>query len=245
MRAMICAGATGLLLAAAAPPALAQPAGAEAEAMFRTTTLSLSAEGEAKVAPDLARISLGVTNQAATAAEAVRANAGQMGRVVAALRSAGVGVGERDIRTAQLSINPQYAYEQGSPPRLTGYQATNQVTVTARDLGKLGAILDAPVAAGANAAGGASFDLADRRPVEDEARLAAVKALQAKAELYARATGYRIVRLVSLGEGAAYGGPPPPVPMARSLAEGVPVTPVSPGEMTIQETVTGLFELGR
>lgn len=243
MRAMICAGATGLLLAAAAPPALAQPAGAEAEAMFRTTTLSLSAEGEAKVAPDLARISLGVTNQAATAAEAVRANAGQMGRVVAALRSAGVG--ERDISTAQLSINPQYAYEQGSPPRLTGYQATNQVTVTARDLGKLGAILDAAVAAGANAAGGASFDLADRRPVEDEARLAAVKALQAKAELYARATGYRIVRLVSLGEGAAYGGPPPPVPMARSLAEGVPVTPVSPGEMTIQETVTGLFELGR
>lgn len=243
MRAMICAGATGLLLAAAAPPALAQPAGAEAEAMFRTTTLSLSAEGEAKVAPDLARISLGVTNQAATAAEAVRANAGQMGRVVAALRSAGVG--ERDIRTAQLSINPQYAYEQGSPPRLTGYQATNQVTVTARDLGKLGAILDAAVAAGANAAGGASFDLADRRPVEDEARLAAVKALQAKAELYARATGYRIVRLVSLGEGAAYGGPPPPVPMARSLAEDVPVTPVSPGEMTIQETVTGLFELGR
>lgn len=243
MRAMICAGATGLLLAAAAPPALAQPAGAEAEAMFRTTTLSLSAEGEAKVAPDLARISLGVTNQAATAAEAVRANAAQMSRVVAALRNAGVG--ERDIRTAQLSINPQYAYEQGSPPRLTGYQATNQVTVTARDLGKLGAILDAAVAAGANAAGGASFDLADRRPVEDEARLAAVKALQAKAELYARATGYRIVRLVSLGEGAAYGGPPPPVPMARSLAEGVPVTPVSPGEMTIQETVTGLFELGR
>jgi len=243
MRAMICAGAIGLLLAAAAPPALAQTAGSEAEAMFRTTTLSLSAEGEAKVAPDLARISLGVTNQAATAAEAVRANAAQMSRVVAALRNAGVG--ERDIRTAQLSINPQYAYEQGSPPRLTGYQATNQVTVTARDLGKLGAILDAAVAAGANAAGGASFDLADRRPVEDEARLAAVKALQAKAELYARATGYRIVRLVSLGEGAAYGGPPPPVPMARSLAEGVPVTPVSPGEMTIQETVTGLFELGR
>jgi len=242
MRAMICAGALGALIAAAAPPALAQTAAPDAEAMFRATTLSLSAEGETKVAPDLARISLGVTDQAATAAEAMRVDAAQMGRVMAAVRKAGVA--ERDVRTAQISVSPQYAYEQGAAPRLTGYQAANQVIVTVRDLGKLGAILDAAVAAGGNEAGGVSFDLADRTPAEDAARLAAVKALQAKAELYARATGYRIVRLVSLSEGEA-SAPPVALPMARARLQAAPVTPVSPGELEVRVSVAGMFELGR
>ena len=237
------AGAACALFLAAAPAAApAQPAQADSEAMFRATTLSLSADGETKVAPDMATINLGVTTQAATAAEAMQQNSAEMNRVMAALRRAGVEA--RDVQTAQVSINPQYAYQQGEAPRLSGYQATNQVIVTTRDLARLGATIDAAVAAGANAAGGISFGLADPAPAEDAARLAAVKALQAKAELYARAAGYRVLRLVNLSEGGGYANPPP-VPLARMALAKSEETPVSPGETRVRIEVTGTFELGR
>lgn len=243
MRATICAATLGLLLAAVAPTALAQPASADAaDAMFRATTLSLSAQGEVKAAPDMAVLNLGVTTQGSTAAEAMQQNAAQMSRVMAALRKAGVAA--RDMRTSELGVNAQYAYEQGQPPRLSGYQASNQVSVTVRDLSHLGETIDAAVGAGANAAGGISFGLTEPGPTQDAARLAAVKALQAKAELYARAAGYRIVRLVSLSEG---GGDviPPPVPMARRMVAEAVQTPVAPGETSVRIEVSGLFELAR
>lgn len=243
MRSLLRVAALGVALAASGgPAALSQTAPPEAEAMFRATTLSLSADGEVDVTPDMATISLGVATQAPAAGEAMQANAAEMTRVIDALRRAGVEA--RDIRTAQLSLNPQYAYEQGQPPRLSGYQATNQVVVTARDLKRLGQVVDAAVAAGANAAGGISFDLLDRRPAEDAARLAAVKALQAKADLYARATGYRVARLVNLGEGAEY-NPPGPIPMAAGALAKRAATPVSEGEMKVRIAVSGTFELTR
>jgi uncharacterized protein YggE len=243
MRSALCAGALSALLLASTPAAaLAQPAASDGEAMFRATTLSLTAEGETKVTPDMATLNLGVTTQAATAAEAMQQNAAEMSRVMAALRRAGLEA--RDIRTAQVSINPQYAYQQGEAPRLSGYQATNQVIVTTRDLARLGPTLDAAVAAGANAAGGISFGLVDSTPAEDAARVAAVKALQAKADLYAKAAGYRILRLVSLSEGAGYANPPP-VPMARMAVAEAVQTPISPGETRVRIEVTGTFELTR
>jgi uncharacterized protein YggE len=165
-----------------------------------------------------------------------------MTQVMAALRQGGIAA--KDVQTSQISIDPQYAYEQNRPPRLTGYRAANQASVTVRDLSRLGAAVDAVVAAGANQVGGISFGLADPTAAENAAREAAVKALAAKADLYAQATGHRVLRLVSLSEGASF-APPQPMPMVAMARMDKAETPVAPGEMRVRIDVSGVYELTR
>lgn len=246
MQMLMRAAALGLVLGAGATPAaFAQSAAAAggAEAVFRATTLNLGAYGETRLAPDMATINLGVTTEAQTAQAAMQANAARMSQVLAALKRGGIAA--KDIQTSQLSVEPQYAYEQNQPPRLTGYRASNQVTVSVRDLARLGAAVDATVSAGANQVGGISFGLADPTAAEDAARQEAVKALAAKADLYAKATGYRVLRLVSLSEGSAF-TPPQPIPMAAMTARFKEAdTQVSPGEIKVRVDVSGVYELAR
>jgi uncharacterized protein len=247
MKTFLRAGAASLLLAATAlsAPALAQTAAPAADSLFKATTLNLSAYGEVRAAPDMASINLGVMTEAPTASEAMRANAAKMTQVIAALKKAGIA--EKDIQTSGLNLNAQYNYEQNQPPKLTGYQASNQVTVIVHDLKKLGAAVDATVSAGANQVNGVSFGLDDPTKAENAAREAAVKALQAKANLYAGATGHQVSRLVSLSEGGGY-APQPPVPMAYMVkreAMADASTPVAAGELRVRIDVTGLYELTR
>ena len=228
----------------AAPLAAQAQAPATVAGAPAPTTFSLSAVGETKVAPDMATINLGVNTDAPTAAEALRANAAKMTAVIAALKKGGLG--DRDIQTSNLSINPQYVYEQNTPPRLTGYQVSNQVTVTVRDLARLGQAVDATVNAGANSAGGISLGLADPSAAENAARQAAVKALNAKADLYARATGYRVVRIISLSEGGGYAPAPQPYPvMAMARMKEADSTPVAGGELRVRIDLSGVFEMAR
>jgi uncharacterized protein YggE len=244
MKILVRAAFAAALLASAAAPAVAQVPSVAA-APLSGTALTLSAFGEVKTAPDMAAISLGVLTQGPTAEDASRANAERMNAVMTALRRAGVA--ERDIQTSGLNLSPQYVYDQGQPPRLNGYQARNQVTVKVTDLAHLGATLDGAVAAGANEVQGIAFGLKNPTAAEDEARRRAVAALQAKAGVYAQATGMRIVRMISLSEGGGYQAPPPrPIPMvagvARMKAED---TSISPGETTVRIDVEATYELGR
>jgi hypothetical protein len=216
--------------------------GAGVDATFAATTLDLAAYGEVRAPPDMADINLGVDSTAPSAAAAVQANAARMSQVIAALKAAGVSDG--DIRTSQLNLSPQYAETPNQPQRLTGYQASNQVDVQVRDLPNLGRVVDAVVAAGANNIGQLSFGLANPVPVENSARVAAVKALEDKAALYARATGYRIGRLVNLSEGASY-RPVGPMPMMALAARAEAPTPVETGEVKVRIDVTGVFELAK
>jgi hypothetical protein len=235
------AALAGLLLATAAalaaPPALAGPSAAA----FQATTLNLAADGETQVAPDQAVISLGVQTHAATAAEAVRQNAEQMTAVFAVLRKAGIA--ERDVRTSNLNLAAEYSYPQNQPPQLSGYQASNDVSVTVDDLTRVGAVVDAVTAAGANQVSGVSFGLKDSTAAEDAARLAAVKALTAKAALYAQATGYHIVRLVNLSESGGQ-APGPVRPLAMAAVAGPP-TPVAAGRLTVRVDVSAVYELAK
>lgn len=246
MKTLVRAGAIGILLAtaAAAPAALAQTAPPAADSMFQATTLNLSAYGETRVAPDMAAINLGVVNDAPTAAAALAANATKMNQVMAALKAAGIPA--KDIQTSGLNLNAQYDYVQNEPPKLRGYQASNQVTITVNDLTKLGAAVDASVKAGANNMNGVSFGLKDPTAAENAARQGAVKALQAKAGLYAQATGYKMGRLVTLSEGGGYSAPPPVPMMAYARMEKASdSTPVSAGEMRVRIDITGLYEISR
>ena len=230
-----------VLIGASAAAATAQPVAADSA--FRATTLTLSAYGESRVQPDMATITLGVASEGPTAAAALSANSAKMNQAVAALRRAGVP--ERDIQTSGLNVNPQYAQVEGQAPRVTGYQASNQVTVVVRDLALLGSVIDSTVGAGANTVNGISFGLQNPLAAENAAREAAVRALQAKADLYARATGHRVGRLVNLSEGGGYAPEPPrPMYMMRGGAAN-DSTPVSAGELRVRIDVNAVFELTR
>ena len=232
---------SGLLMTTTALAAWAdEPAGAAR--MFDATTLNLSADGEVKMTPDQATITLGVTVTAPTAGAAMAQNAERMNAVMAALRR--VGIAERDIQTSNISLEAQYTYAQNQSPQLNGYQASNTVTVTVQDLLRLGPVIDAVTAGGANQINGIGFGLKDPSAAEDRARLAAVKALRAKADLYAQATGYHVARLVNLSEGGGY-APQPIRPMAMARLQSVQAVPVSAGELTVRVDVSGMYELAR
>jgi hypothetical protein len=154
-----------------APLAVAVPAQAQVAAADTAPRLSLSAYGEVRAAPDMAQITLAVETTGPTAAQAMASNRERMTKVFAVL--AKQGLKPSDIQTTGLNLNAQYAYEPNLPPRLTGYQANNSVTITVNDLGRLGATLDAVVGAGVNQVSGIGFGLKNPQEIEDAARRAA------------------------------------------------------------------------
>ena len=227
-----------------APLALALPARAEVAASDPAPRLSISAFGEVRAVPDMAQITLAVETSASTAAQAMASNRERMTKVFAVL--AKQGLKPSDIQTTGLNLNAQYAYEPNLPPRLTGYQANNSVTITVNDLGKLGATLDAVVSAGVNQVSGIGFGLKNPQAAEDAARRAAVKALSAKAGLYAEATGLGTPRLINLSEGGDVQPAPRPMvlAMAKMSADSGP-TPIAEGELKVRIDVSGVYALSR
>lgn len=237
--------ATALTVFAA--PAFAQSAPTtpmQVHAMAARPALNLSAYGEVRVAPDMATITFGVQTEAPTAQAALADNARRMQEVFAALSRAGIP--DRDIQTSGLNLSAQYDYVENQPPRLRGYQASNQVTVIINDLSKVGTTADAVVGAGVNQINGISFGLRDPKAAEDQARVLAVRALQDKARLYAQALGVELGSIRSLNEGGGY-TPQPQMPvyaMAR-MESADASTPVAAGEMTVRIDITGIYDLGR
>ncbi len=217
-------------------------AAGSASAQAAPATLTLSAEAEVQAAPDIADIGAGVVTQAADAQAALAANSAQMTRVVAALRKAGIA--DRDIQTAGLNLQPQYRYEQNQSPILTGFQASNRVQVTLRDLKGSGKVIDTLVKEGANQIDGPNFRVANPDPLMDKARTEAVAKARARAELYAKAAGLRVKRITSISEGFEQR---PPMPMMRSVAmadvAAAPPPPIAPGEVGLVARVTMAFEL--
>ena len=208
------------------------------------TVLDVVAEGRTTRTPDLATIRAGVVSQGASAAQALSGNAAAMTKVLAALRRAGVA--ERDIATATatVSLSPQYRYAENQPPVITGYQANNSVSIRFRDVAKSGAILDTLVAQGANQIDGPSLSIAEPDAALDEARTDAVKRARTRADLYARAAGLRVGRIVSIVEaGQNAGGPDrPPVVYARAMAAEAK-TQIAPGETDVSVTLQVRFLL--
>jgi uncharacterized protein len=204
------------------------------------TVLEISADGTSTRVPDLAVIQAGVVTQAANAGDAMRQNSTRMATVLAALRRAGIA--ERDIQTSSVSLSPQYRYAQNEPPVITGYQASNQVTVRFRDIAKSGTILDALVSEGANNISGPNLTIDKPEAALDEARTAAVATARARAELYARAAWLRVDRILSISESSAMPAPPRPMMMARMEAAS-DATQVVAGESELTVTLSVRFVL--
>jgi uncharacterized protein YggE len=207
------------------------------------TLLQVSAHGETHRAPDVAQISAGVVTQNVDANAAMQANAQRMSAVIASLKKAGVA--DRDIQTSSISLSPQYKYGENQPPTITGYQASNTVNVRLRELGKAGDVLDALVKQGANQINGPTFTLDKPEVAMDEARNDAVRNAQARANLYAAATGLKVRRIVSISESGEMQPPRPIMMMARGALKMDESTPVAAGENTIGVDLNVVYELGR
>ena len=203
------------------------------------TRLDLIVEGTSTRVPDVAEIGAGVVTQAADASTAMADNAQRMTAVIAALKRAGVA--DRDIRTASLSLSPQYRYDNDKPPVLTGYQANNRVSVRFRDIARVGKIVDELVAQGANQLDGPNLVVDQPDAALDEARNSAVAKARARAELYARASGPHVKRIVAISEGQGEVVRPPMPMMMRAQAKAD--TPVAAGEQVLSVTLTVTFEL--
>lgn len=207
------------------------------------TLLSVSAMAEARRVPDIATVSTGVVTQGADANAAMRSNAEQMSKVVAAIRAAGIA--ERDVQTSGLNLMPQYHYTENQPPRITGYQASNNVNIVVRDIGRVGKLLDALVATGANQISGPSFDVDDKESALDEARQTALEKARKRAELYAKSLGMQVRRIVSISETGRMAHPVPVMGMRMEKASAMADTPVAPGENVMSMSLDVMFELGR
>lgn len=227
-------------------PGLAAAQSAQPVIAPASSLLSLNAQGSSTRTPDLAVFSAGVVTQGATASEALAANAAAMNRVMATLRKAGIA--DRDVQTSQINLNPIYSQPVVSSdgmvrqePRITGYQANNTVTVRSRDIKGFGKVLDALVSSGANQINGPAFQIAEPKGAMDEARLEAMKTARARADLYARAAGLRVVRIVSISESGGY-APPQPV-YARMAKLEADSTPIAAGEVEAEISLSVQFEL--
>ena len=222
-----------LFLAATLALPLAGPALAETPVPMITVT----GEGVTEATPDLATLVIGVTTQGKTAAEAMGANSTALTAVLTRLTAAGIA--PRDLQTSNLSLNPNWTGYDTSTPTISGYVASNMLTVRVRALDNLGAVLDAAVADGANTLNGLTFGLADPAPAMNEARKEAVADARARAELLATAAGVKLGKILSISEAQAMMAP---MPMFKAEADAASV-PVAGGELGLTASVTVLYEI--
>ena len=200
-------------------------------------TIVVSGTGRVTVEPDLADLRLGLSVARPTV-DAARAEAATtMDAILAAVTEADVP--RRDVRTTLLSVQPRYDYRDNKPPTLTGYELANLVEVTVRDLERLGDVVDGTLRAGATSMDSLSFRVADPAPAEREARVLAMAAARARADVLAEAAGLTIVGVADIVEGGAV-RPPIPFPKGeRMMAMAVDLaTPVEAGSMEIAVSVT-------
>jgi len=207
-----------------APPALAQS--------MPPAVISTTGEATVSVAPDLAQIDGGVTSEAKTAREASDANNAAMGKVLLALKSAGIE--EKDFQTSRLSLQPQSAPNRPGPSTIVGYRASNRVTVRLREVAKLANVIDTMVGAGANDIGGINFMVSQASKLLDEAREQAIADARRKAEIYAKAAGVTLGAPLSISEEGA----PGPMPYRKMVAGMAASAPVAQGEETLRITVS-------
>jgi uncharacterized protein YggE len=218
-----------------------------------TGSLSVSGTGYVWAEPDMAKVTIGVTTEATTSTQAMGDNANAMDKVVNAIKAQGIPA--IDIRTSTVSLQPKYEYQyptsssspdKAVPPtslstRIVGYTATNTVTVTVRDMSKVGAVIDAGYNGGANQIHGVTFTLSDEKAasVYKQALQKAVTEAGDKAKVIASASGVGEIKLKSISESGQY-YPVAYDAMERSAmaAGAVAPTPVSPGQQQVSATVS-------
>lgn len=213
---------------------------AQAAEKDKIPQLSLTGVGDVRASPDMALITTGVIIQASTAKDALAKNSKKMALVFSSLKN--LGIDKKDIQTSNFNVGPRYKYSKdGTPPRIIGYQVTNQVSVRVREMSKLGGILDQVAQVGANKIGGIRFTHSNMTELRDKARNIAVKDALRKATLYTEGTGTKLVRILSISENFHA-----PRPIAMSMERSAKLAhdvPIASGENTIRTQVNIVWEI--
>ncbi|MFI8962024.1 SIMPL domain-containing protein [Streptomyces sp. NPDC053493] len=241
----VCTALGGLLLGAAAAPALAaSPGGTVRPAAVgeaAPSTVSVIGNGRASQAPDVAVLSVGVEATRPTAKEAMAAQETASAALLDALHRQGVA--DRDIRTESLSLTPVYSQNARGESKVTGYQAGQTFSVKVRDIDRAGPVMGAVNDATGDAGriNGVTFDVSDPTALRARAREAAHRDAHDKAAHNARLGGRRLGRLVSVSEGESVRPGPSTAPTAP--ADGGEGAALAPGEIEEHVTVTAVYEL--
>ncbi|MDP2014247.1 MAG: SIMPL domain-containing protein [Actinomycetota bacterium] len=223
-------------LAASAALLISGCSSSPAESSGPPRTVNVSATGSTEVAPDAAKASLTVsTANASSASSAQRATAEATVKVVDAVKKAGVDAA--DIATQSISVSPVYRYSSTGSQSLDGYQATQSITVTLRDLTTAGATLDAIVTAGGNAVSidSVSTYVSDPAAASQKARAQAVDVARAQAQQYAELLGFSLGPVASVNETSS--NAPAPIAMADAVGGEKVSTPIEPGTTKVSVTL--------
>jgi len=212
-------------------------------AQERIPTLTLSGEGTAEAAPELATVQVGVAVTAKVAKDALAENSKLLAAAINAAKESGIEA--RDLQTTGLSLRPDIVRAEKWPHReVIGYQVNNAVTIRVRDISKLGGLLDRFVVLGINDIRSISFSVANPTPLIEHARAAAIKDVMEKAQKYAEAANLRIVRVLTLSEGSVeVPGRMPGVFQTRAASAPRPDVPIEAGELTYRARVSATFEI--
>lgn len=198
-------------------------------------TITVTGTGRVSIEPDVADLRLGVSAARPTVSAARAEAASLMTAIIKAVASGGVD--RRDIRTSLVSVQPRYDYRDGTPPVVVGYEFTNVVEATIRDLTRVGEVIDGALGAGATSLDGLSFRVDDPRPTERRARLGAMTNARARADVLAEAAGLSITGVVDIVEGIALAPPSPMMRADRMMAAAEVDTPIEAGLSVISITV--------
>ena len=221
---------------------LSSPAAAQSAEYSPAENITVVGQGSVRMSPDIAQVSIGMETSAETVGEAVTENEAQMEGILAALTAAGID--EKDIQTTNLELHAVQDWDT-NPPKIVGWQSSNMVNVTVRDIDSVGEVVDAATSAGANSIDGISFRVEDPSEAQAVARSAAVADAEAKAQQLAADANVNIIGVITITES---GGQAAPLYMTRgdmayAAAEAAPTTPVLPGEVEVSVNVFIQYEI--
>jgi len=224
----------GVLLVAAAIAGVAQPHLGRSATPTTGSTITVTGNGTVDSTPDRASFDFGVTTNGATAAEALSRNSAEAHSIIDALKKAGIVAA--DIQTTQVSLWPQTS---SNGLKITGYQASNSVNVSAA-LARSGELVDAAVGAGANNVDGPNLDTADKSSLYDRALDRALSDAKQKAQAIASAAGLTLGTALKVHEG----GNAVVEPLFAEAARPAATPPVEAGTQKIQASVTVTYSAG-
>jgi uncharacterized protein len=219
----------GALQAQDSPPSMGGP-----------PTVRVHGEATISAEPDQAQLDIGVVTQASSVSAAVSQNAAQTNAVMRELRNLAP---EKDIRTINFSVNPNYRYpKEGAAATIDGYTANNTVRLIVNDLSKIPAVIEAATKSGANTLNSLDFLLKDEKPVRAKALAAAALQAEAGAQALAGSLKLKLGRLLQVEEGQ----PVLVSPLRRmslGKAASAEATPISPGTIDVHANVNLAYEI--
>lgn len=213
---------------------------------IKSNMFHVQGTGKAVAAPDIASVTIGITQDAITIEEAQTKVNTIMNKIIDDVKK--LGVEEKNIKTQNYSVYPKYNYL-GRRDKIDGYTVSQSLEIKVKPIEKVNKVIDVSTNDGANIVNGASFIFSDelRNKLEDKARKDAVKDAKTKAESLANAAGLRLGRVIDVSESTQNTYPRPLMekalaPIGGGATESEPATTITPGENSVDITVDLTYE---